>query len=148
MLLIALPLLGACEDTKTTKATETEEAPVEPTEETPVEPTEEAPVEPTEETPVAEANAIPHEIGGTYENCLMCHSSLSEAHEGKTNDDCQACHAAPEVEETPVEAANPIPADHDLEGIHANCLMCHSSLSGAHEGKTNDDCQTCHAVAQ
>ena len=44
---------------------------------------------PTE--PAVEATAIPHDLEG-FEDCLGCHTELSESHADYTSEDCTTCH--------------------------------------------------------
>ena len=131
----------------------------------------------TAEAPASGPPAIPHSLDGR-DNCLLCHGESGVKpypadHEGRTAEQCQACHqpatdgapAAPTVAPTAAPTATvPAPAPtattsaptaggipavpHSLDG-RDNCLLCHGE-SGAkpypadHVGRTNEACLQCH----
>ncbi len=115
------------------------------------------PPTPTGETVAAvQPPDIPHTVEGR-DDCLACHQTGESGapqypldHEGRTDDVCQVCHAAPPPGETPSDEGPPtIP--HTLEG-RDDCLMCHrTGVGGApqypddHAGRTSDMCPACHS---
>ena len=93
---------------------------------------------------------IPHAVPpGIDMDCLSCHQAgVAEAprlawdHLGRSNDDCQQCHA--------ISGNFSVPIPHDIEG-QEECHDCHLDgsagaprVAGVHASYTVDTCQTCH----
>ena len=93
---------------------------------------------------------VPHAVpDGLDVDCLSCHQAgvagaprLAWDHLGRSNDDCQQCHA--------ISGNLSIPIGHEVEG-YEECLDCHLDgsagaprVAGVHTSYTEADCQTCH----
>ena len=93
---------------------------------------------------------VPHAVPpGLDMDCLSCHQAgvagaprLAWDHLGRSNDDCQQCHA--------ISGNLSIPIGHEVEG-YEDCLDCHLDgsagaprVAGVHTSYTANVCQNCH----